>query len=151
MFPAQTGLPLMLFLSLAVFCSHPELLLFLLLCFFLVVIFFKYLLFIYLNLKKKRGGGERGFFVFLSSAVASVSLWDGAQPGSIAHRCPHHLSSLRGSARGQRVPAAAWQELGSLALCLQRDAASSCVGWGCWSLPLLLSPPATEVLVVYFC
>lgn len=141
----------MLFLSLAVFCSHPELLLFLLLCFFLVVIFFKYLLFIYLNLKKKRGGGERGFFVFLSSAVASVSLWDGAQPGSTAHRCPHHLSSLRGSARGQRVPAAAWQELGSLALCLQRDAASSCVGWGCWSLPLLLSPPATEVLVVYFC
>lgn len=46
----------MLFLSLALFCSHPELLLFLLLCFFLVVIFFKYLLFIYLNLKKKRGG-----------------------------------------------------------------------------------------------
>lgn len=151
MFPAQTGLPLMLFLSLALFCSHPELLLFLLVFFFWLLFFFKYLLFIYLNLKKKRGGGERGFFVFLSSAVASVSLWDGAQPGSTAHRCPHHLSSLRGSARGQRVPAAAWQELGSLALCLQRDAASSCVGWGCWSLPLLLSPPATEVLVVYFC
>lgn len=54
----------MLFLSLAVFCSHPELLLFLLLCFFLVVIFFKYLLFIYLNLKKKRGGRGEGIFCF---------------------------------------------------------------------------------------
>lgn len=147
MFPAQTGLPLMLFLSLALFCSHPELLLFLLLFFFGCYFFQVFTFYLFKFKKKKRGG----FFVFLSSAVASVSLWDGAQPGSTAHRCPHHLSSLRGSARGQRVPAAAWQELGSLALCLQRDAASSCVGWGCWSLPLLLSPPATEVLVVYFC
>lgn len=137
----------MLFLSLALFCSHPELLLFLLL-FFFGCYFFQVFTFYLFKLKKKKEGG---FFVFLSSAVASVSLWDGAQPGSTAHRCPHHLSSLRGSARGQRVPAAAWQELGSLALCLQRDAASSCVGWGCWNLPLLLSPPATEVLVVYFC
>lgn len=58
----------MLFLSLALFCSHPELLLFLLL-FFLVVIFFKYLLFIYLNLKKKRGGEGRGDFLFSSPVL----------------------------------------------------------------------------------
>lgn len=58
----------MLFLSLALLCSHPELLLFLLLCFFLVVIFFKYLLFIYLNLKKK-GGEGRGDFLFSSPVL----------------------------------------------------------------------------------
>lgn len=53
----------MLFLSLAVFCSHPELLLFLLL-FFFGCYFFQVFTFYLFKFKKKKGGRGEGIFCF---------------------------------------------------------------------------------------